>query len=132
MTMCMDEFVSYKPQVGDEICVVKRTFAGKEDPVVIATKVVTIGNKYFTTAAYPSYRFSIAGKNLHKDINSFPSNYILYPSVIAYEDRLEVTNLLNVIVKSLTNRSSNDSRLSTDLPLADVEKACELLRINNL
>ena len=132
MTMCMDDFVSYKPQVGDEICVVKRTFAGKEDPVVIATKVNTVGNRYFTTEAYPSYRFSIAGKNLHKDINSFPSNYILYPSVSAYKDRLEVTELLNMIAKRLTNRNRNDSEFLTDLPLADVEKACELLRINTL
>lgn len=129
MTMCMSEFASYKPQVGDEICIVKRTSTGKKEPVVVATKVDGVGSRYFTTEAYPSYRFSIDGKTLHKDINSFPSNYILYPSVSVYKDKLEVTKILNIIAKQLTKPDMSDSGALTNIPLADIKEVCKLLRI---
>lgn len=120
-------FTTYKPKVGDEICVVKTTGTLHADaPTVSLTKVSFVGSKYFNIEAYPSYKFHINGKHIHKDASAFPFNYKLYPSKNAYNEHVESVRLLDLISKGLPRNEDAIKEVS----VSDLKKVCELLNIN--
>lgn len=131
MDMTMEDFLTYKPVVGDELCIVKTTRIVRASvPSVITTKVDFVGAKYFTVDAYPDYKFHINGKDIHKDANVFPSNYKIYPSQEAYYEELEVVKLLDMIAVATTKACLDNDSAILKTPIDDLKKVCALLRIN--
>lgn len=131
MGMTTEEFLTYKPMVGDQICVVKTTNIIRSTvPSVVLTKVSSVGVKYFTLEAHPSYRFHIDGKKVHKDVNSFPSNYVLYPSKEAYDESIEVLRLIDIIAVATTKGCMDSSSDILKTTIDDLREVCRLLGIS--
>lgn len=131
MTMAMEDFLTYKPLVGDDICVVKVMNTIRATvPVITQTKVASVGQKYFTLEALPNYKFHINGKYAHKDVHSFPSNYKLYPSEDAYNDRIEALKLVDAIAMFTTKACLNKDSAVLNIPISKLKEVCELLGIN--
>lgn len=126
----MEDFLTYNPTIGDELCLVKTTSIVRASvPIVTLTKVTSVGRKYFTLEACPNYKFYIKGKTIHESANSFPSKYKLYPSEIVYNNQVEILRLVDMIAVATTKRTDSEENSILRIPLSDIQKVCELLNI---